>query len=175
MPATTPQAAEVIQAPPPEFGASPAPDWVIEWLLSVLPNGGRYRGRLLLGGPTPPVYARIEYPISRFRPPVVTEVPLTEEAVGLLREILGTYFPDSLEKLPWLSCDGIPLEIVVHRRHPYEAIRTFCNISDAMQFLSLTGKTLVERWRIGAQSGEQAPPVVPLACFLVDLSTRIGG
>ncbi len=164
------QAADAILEAPSEFSANPAPDWVVEWVMSVLPNGGRYRGRLLLGVSTPSVHARVEYPISKRRPPVVTEVPLTEETIGLLRDILGTYFPGSLANLPWRCCDGIPVQIVVHRRHPYQAVRTSCNIVDAMQFLSWSDKTLVERWRGGVQSGQPAPPVVPLACLLVALS-----
>jgi hypothetical protein len=154
---TPTQPAEAIQAPPPEFCANLAPDWVIEWLINILPNGGRYRGRLLLRESVRCVSARVEYPISKLRPAVVTEVPLPAETVGLLREILRTSFPDALAKLPWMCCDGIPTEIVVHRCHPYQGIRTFCNIGDAMQFLSLRGKTLVERWLAGTQSGEHAP------------------
>src|SRR5262245_8522973 len=117
---------EALREPPPEFSASPAPDWAVEWLMNILPGGGRYRGRLLLWESTSAVCARVEYPISKRLPAVATEVSLAAETIGLLREILGTYFPDSLAKLPWRCYDGIPLEIVIHRRHPYQGIQTFC-------------------------------------------------
>jgi hypothetical protein len=160
-----PESAEI----PPEFGANPAPDWVVEWQLRLLPHGGRYRGRLFWGLDSA-AGVQVEYPISRLREAVLYQVPLSDEMEGLLREILGASFSEGLCALPWQCRDGIPVEIIVHRRQPYHRVRTFCNLADAMGFLSLAGDTLVERWRAGAQPGNEPPPVVPLACLLADLT-----
>jgi hypothetical protein len=165
---TTPP--EAILQTPAEFGDEPAPDWVICWHLRLLPGGGSYRGRLLFWEETRTASFRVETPVGRQRLPVVTEGSVPDEAVEVLREILRTSFPDALARIPWQCRDGIPVDLVIHRRQPFQGAETFCNLCDVMHLLGQSEPTLVERWRAGLREGHHAPAVVPLACLAADLS-----
>jgi hypothetical protein len=129
-----PSRPELVHAPPDEFARSEPPAWLLEWKGSCLPGpGGGYQGRLSLWEEPLRAIAEVSYPLSHTRPaqPQRRKVEFSDPAARRLWSVLREAFPDRLLSIPEECYDGLPFEVVVHRREPYLGVRARCNLGDA--------------------------------------------
>lgn len=127
---------EEIHEPPEEFARVTAPDWFLKWTGHLLPHGGGFRGCLGIWESDLKGIGICEYPLSRNKPTPPKDLFLDASAVPALLDVLRESFPDRLVSVPPGVIDGIPFELVAHRRQPYRGIRACCNVAEGLEPVS---------------------------------------
>jgi hypothetical protein len=149
------KSSEAIEAPP-EFLQAAAPDWLIEAIGRMLPDGGHFSIRTqIFNAARTATVDLVTFPVGG--EPASQTRELERAKTDRLLVILGFSYPHDIADVPGPTDTGLPVAITVFRREPLVAQRAECNLWDWLE------------------SPKPAPPVVEIGKILVDFKRRNTG
>src|SRR4051812_21746858 len=105
---------------PPEFLEQNPPDWLIELSGQGLPHGNAFQIRVSLFEANRSGSAHIfVVPRTAEEKEQSAQIELSRPEFDRLKIILGFSFPDDITNVPSEYADGLPFNLVIHRREPH--------------------------------------------------------